>query len=89
LAGWFTKFGQVASAYDANGHYARIQPIFGLFDYDEDTGELTRKPDSQRIDGFGSSQQQRCPGAAVQPPPDGSAPYPVDECDPDQTPPGG
>ncbi|HZI90783.1 MAG TPA: MlaD family protein [Thermoleophilaceae bacterium] len=89
LAGWFTKFGQVASAYDANGHYARIQPIVGLFDYDEDTGELTRKPDAQRIDGYGSGQQRRCPGAAVQPPPDGSAPYPVPECDPNQTPPGG
>ncbi|MEK6229422.1 MAG: MlaD family protein [Actinomycetota bacterium] len=89
LAGWFTKFGQVASAYDANGHYARIQPVVGLFDYDEDTGQLTRKPDSQRIDGFGSGRQRRCPGAAVQPPPDGSAPFPVDECDPDQTPPGG
>ena len=88
LAGWFTKFGQVASAYDANGHYARIQPIFGLFDYDEGTGELTRKADAQRIDGFGSSQQRRCPGAAVQPPPDGSAPFPVDECDPNQRPPG-
>ena len=31
LAGWFTKFGQGASAYDANGHYARIQPIFSPF----------------------------------------------------------
>ena len=29
LAGWFTKFGQVASSYDANGHYARIQPVVG------------------------------------------------------------
>jgi len=88
LAGWFTKFGQVASNYDANGHYARIQPIFGLFDYDEDTGELSRKPDAQRIDGFGAGQQRRCPGAAVQPPPDGSAPFPVPECDPNQRPPG-
>ena len=88
LAGWFTKFGQVASNYDANGHYARIQPIFGLFDYDADTGELSRKPDAQRIDGFGAGQQRRCPGAAVQPPPDGSAPFPVPECDPNQRPPG-
>ena len=89
LAGWFTKFGQVASSYDANGHYARIQPIVGLFDYDEDTGELTRKPDAQRIDGFGAGQQRRCPGGAVQPPPDGSAPFPVEDCDPNQTPRGG
>ncbi len=44
LAGWFTKFGQVASAYDANGHYARIQPVVGLFDYDEDTGVLPASP---------------------------------------------
>ena len=88
LAGWFTKFGQVASNYDANGHYARIQPVFGLFDYNEDTGELSRKPDAQRIDGYGAGKQERCPGGAVQPPPDGSAPFPVAECDPNQTPQG-
>jgi len=88
LAGWLTKFGQVGSAYDANGHYARIQPVFGLFDYNEDTGELSRKPDAQRIDGYGAGKQERCPGGAVQPPPDGSAPFPVAECDPNQTPQG-
>ena len=28
LSGWLTKFGQVAAYYDANGHYARVQPVF-------------------------------------------------------------
>jgi hypothetical protein len=28
LAGWFTKFGQVPAYYDANGHYARVMPVF-------------------------------------------------------------
>ncbi len=41
LAGWFTKFGQAAAAYDANGHYARIQPMFSPFSVNDVTGLLT------------------------------------------------
>ncbi len=33
LEGWFRDFGQGASSYDANGHYARIQPIFNTFNF--------------------------------------------------------
>ena len=43
LAGWFTKFGQAAANYDANGHYARIQPIFNAFQLTPDADR--RGPD--------------------------------------------
>src|SRR3954454_1490774 len=33
LTGLFTKFAESANPYDANGHYARIQPIFNQFNY--------------------------------------------------------
>ena len=31
LVGWFRGFGQGASTYDANGHYARIAPVVNVF----------------------------------------------------------
>ena len=31
LVGWLRDFGQGAANYDANGHYARIQPMFNAF----------------------------------------------------------
>ena len=89
LAAWFTKFGQAAAAYDANGHYARIQPMFSPFSVNDVTGELTPVPPAERLDGFEHNQFRRCPGGAVQPPPDGSAPLAVPDCDPDTVPPGG
>ena len=42
LAGWLTKFGQVASYYDANGHYARVQPVFGPTSLDRARTSSTR-----------------------------------------------
>src|SRR5439155_19275887 len=33
LTGWFTKFAESANPYDANGHYARVEPIFNQFAY--------------------------------------------------------
>jgi phospholipid/cholesterol/gamma-HCH transport system substrate-binding protein len=89
LAGWFTKFGQAAAAYDANGHYARIQPIFSPYSVNDVTGLLTPVSPANRIDGFEQRQFRRCPGGAMQPPPDGSAPIPVPGCDPTTSPPGG
>ena len=93
LAGWFTKFGQGASPYDANGHYARIQPLFNAFQFQATPGGnvLTYSGASGRLAGFQTRQNQRCPGGAMQPPPDGSAPYketPGFQCDPSTTPPG-
>lgn len=89
LVGGLTKLGQTTSYYDANGHYARVQPLFSPFEYDPDTNELRRAPDGERIDAFERGQSRRCPGSAVQPPPDGSAPFAVEECDPEAVPPGG
>jgi phospholipid/cholesterol/gamma-HCH transport system substrate-binding protein len=93
LTGWFTKFGQGASPYDANGHYARIQPIFNAFQLGDTPGGdvLTYTGATSRLAGLQTRQQQRCPGGAMQPPPDGSAPYketPNFACDPSTVPPG-
>src|SRR3954469_1554426 len=54
LVGWLRDFGAGAANYDANGHYARIQPIFNAFQLnDVPTGPdvLTPLPDNQRLDG--------------------------------------
>jgi phospholipid/cholesterol/gamma-HCH transport system substrate-binding protein len=96
LTGWFTKFGQGAANYDANGHYARVQPIFNAFQLTQTpAGEvLTATRPEQRLEGFQFGKSQRCPGGAIQPPPDGSAPWVGSgsdgnfECDPSTTPPG-
>lgn len=86
LAGWFTKFGQVAGYYDANGHYARVMPVFGPTR--QNGGALEAVPPTQRLAGFETGSFSRCPGGAVQPPPDGSAPVAAPGCDPAGTPPG-
>jgi phospholipid/cholesterol/gamma-HCH transport system substrate-binding protein len=94
LAGWFTKFGQAAANYDANGHFARIQPLFNAFNLTSTPGGdvLTAAPPSQRLGGYELRQTKRCPGGAVQRPPDGSSPF-LDpdgnvDCDPETDPPG-
>jgi len=86
LVGWLTKFGQGASPYDANGHYARVQPIFSPFTFNEATNTLTKKPDAQRLDEFQLRQFRRCPGGSTQAPPDGSAPFQVEGCSPASNP---
>jgi phospholipid/cholesterol/gamma-HCH transport system substrate-binding protein len=94
VTGWLRDFGQGASNYDANGHYARIQPIFNAFNFNDNPagGVLTPIPPSERFDGLETNQLRRCPGAASQPATDGSAPWrDVDgtlDCDPEQVPPG-
>jgi phospholipid/cholesterol/gamma-HCH transport system substrate-binding protein len=102
FAGWFRDFGLSTSNYDANGHYARISPAFNAFSYDAATDTLNPLPDNQRtaglpnggVPGVTSPAQlaPRCPGAATQPPADGSAPYRDRsgnlDCDPRIVPPG-
>jgi len=94
LTGWLRDFGQGASNYDANGHYARIQPIFNAFNFTDNPagGVLTPIPGSERFNGLETNQLRRCPGAASQSPVDGSAPWRDTsgtlECDPDQLLPG-
>src|SRR5215217_5683203 len=90
LTGWFHDFGQSTANYDANGHFARIQPIFNAFSFTDNPagGVLTPIPPSQRMDGVESGVIKRCPGAASQRAEDGSAPYTdngnlgPDDCDP-------
>ena len=89
LAGWFTKFGQGASNYDANGHFARIAPFFSGFSLaDQPVGPplLTPVDSSQRLAGFDFNNLKRCPGGAMQQSPDGSSNWPVDGCDPEAAP---
>jgi phospholipid/cholesterol/gamma-HCH transport system substrate-binding protein len=92
LAAWFTKFGANSAAnYDADGHYARIQPIFGGFAFNDNPagGVLTPLlPTQDRLTGFDIGNLKRCPGGATQPPPDRSAPVAAPSCDPSATPPG-
>jgi phospholipid/cholesterol/gamma-HCH transport system substrate-binding protein len=73
LIGWIRDFGEGASNYDANGHFARIQPVFNAFSFNDNL--LIPTTTAQRLPGSFSGQNERCPGAATQPPADGSAPY--------------
>jgi phospholipid/cholesterol/gamma-HCH transport system substrate-binding protein len=77
LEGWFRDFGQGASNYDANGHYARIQPMFNAFQFEDNPagGILSAIPPSARFDGLQTGVVARCPGSASQPAADGSTPY--------------
>jgi phospholipid/cholesterol/gamma-HCH transport system substrate-binding protein len=92
FAGWLTKFGQSAAPYDANGHYARIQPLFNAFQFNNTpTGPVLTPNTGSRLANLQTGKNQRCPGGAMQPPPDGSAPYletPNFACDPNAAPPG-
>jgi phospholipid/cholesterol/gamma-HCH transport system substrate-binding protein len=92
LIGWFRDFGSTAANYDANGHFARISPLFNSFQFtDTPTGGLlTPLAPSQRITGLQAGKIRRCPGAATQPAPDGSNPYQPEglDCDPSLVPPG-
>jgi phospholipid/cholesterol/gamma-HCH transport system substrate-binding protein len=77
LVGWFRDFGQGASNYDANGHYARIQPIFNSFTFTDNPagGVLNAKPPGFDPTGTTTGNNKRCPGAASQPNADGTAPW--------------
>jgi phospholipid/cholesterol/gamma-HCH transport system substrate-binding protein len=86
LAGAVSKLGQVTNSYDANGHYARVQPMFTPFSVNPSNGVLTKVPDNQRLDAFQTHQFRRCPGGSVLPPPDGSAPITVPGCNPSANP---
>jgi phospholipid/cholesterol/gamma-HCH transport system substrate-binding protein len=95
LVGWFRDFGVGAANYDANGHYARIQPMFNAFQFRElpaGGSTLVPLPVSQRLDGLQTDMLRRCPGSASQVPPDASAPFRdaggALDCDPSQVPPG-
>ena len=87
LTAWLTKFGQVTSYYDANGHYARVMPVFSPTQLDRVQNKLVAIPPQQRLAGFERGTRPTCPGGATQPSPDGSSPWPFRGCDPTSGPP--
>ena len=97
----FGKLGQLTGYYDGNGHYARAQFAFNLFERDGESGELEPiKPSEQyRFYGGSAGVRRPCPGGGTQSAADGSNPF-VDppfegssvsgsECDTGSAPPGG
>ncbi len=95
LVGFLRDFGQGASGYDANGHYARIAPIANAFSFNDNGagGLLSAIPAEQRLDQLDSGNTERCPGAATQIAADGSNGntdklLPKGGCDPTQYPSG-
>ena len=96
LTGWFHDFGQSTANYDANGHFARIQPIFNAFNFDDNPAGGVLRPQglNQKFEGLQTNVAKRCPGAASQRNEDGSAPWTddgnlgPDDCDPTLVPPG-
>ncbi|CAB4935932.1 unannotated protein [freshwater metagenome] len=77
LVGWLRDFGQSTANYDANGHFARVAPVFNAFSYDSGSNTLVPVAPANRKPGLQNGLQyiQRCPGAASQAPADGSAPW--------------
>ena len=86
LSAWLTKFGQVAAYYDANGHYARVQPVFSPTRLDRDLYRLIGVSPAERLNSYSRDSRADCPGGATQPTPDGSAPWVVNGCEPTATP---
>jgi len=104
LLAWLTKFAEVTSYYDANGHYARVSTAeANLFHYctagdsnpacvGHSSGDLEPIPQSQQFSDLSFGIFTRCPGGATQPIP-GSNPF-LDggnldgKCDPSDVPPG-
>lgn len=70
LLSWVTKLAEITSYYDADGHYARIQPAgANLFSYNSGTEQLDPIPPAQQFaayPAFGTGPFSRCPGAATQ-----------------------
>ncbi len=89
LTGFITGLAEVPAAYDANGHFARIQGDF--MNFTDNGSTLTQLPDSQRGSGLQTGRVRRCPGGATQASADGSNPFlpsPSFDCDPSTVPPG-
>ena len=86
VLGAITNLGQIGGYYDANGHYSRTQPSFWAFGLNS-MNQLTSQPPSARFQGV-QVVKGRCPGGALQPTPDGSAPWAVPGCKTSSTPPG-
>jgi phospholipid/cholesterol/gamma-HCH transport system substrate-binding protein len=87
LAGAVKAFAQTGSYYDADGHYARLSPIFPDFKLEGETLKPTAA--TSVLENLKTGQLRRCPGAATQPAADGSSPFTDNgllSCDPSETP---
>ncbi len=89
LQGFVRTFGTSAGYYDANGQYARLNPVFNDFKVGANN-TLTPTTAQEGLQGLHTHELRRCPGAGATPSPaDGSAPF-TDEgklgCDPTQVP---
>ena len=81
-----SNVGQASAYYDANGHYTRTQPALFAFTANA-SHQLVMQDPALRYQGL-SHVANRCPGAAVQPTPDGSAPRATSGCSTTSVPPG-
>ncbi len=95
VLGAISKLGQITAYYDANGHYARIQPAeLNLFHYNSGSQFLEPIPKAQQFDDLIFDQFKRCPGASTQaiagsnPFLDGGQLSSPADCDSTQVPPG-
>ena len=87
VAGLYNGFGGVTSGYyDANGHYARIAANWGAGAL-PGLGSAFPIPEADGLVGYRTGLDARCPGAAVEPAPDGSNPWvpSPDLCDPEDS----
>jgi phospholipid/cholesterol/gamma-HCH transport system substrate-binding protein len=89
LQGTLRTFGQATAYYDANGHYARIAPLFPDFKLGANNNLTPAASAPQALEGLKTGQLRRCPGAATQAAADGSSPFTGGEllsCDPTEVP---
>lgn len=89
LAGTARTFGQAASYYDADGHFARLSPVLPDFTINTSNNTLTPTTPEGALANLKTGQLRRCPGAATQPAADGSSPFVDNEllsCDPSEHP---
>ena len=79
LVAWVVNWDGIFAPYDANGHYARTVPVVGAFNYADDSAGGSLSPIPINMRGAGGALRtgflQRCPGGAITPPPDHSAPF--------------
>ncbi len=85
ISSWLAHFGQVASNYDANGHYVRVQPAVGRFTDAAIPGDfLTPLSAGDAMSEYPKTGTDRCPGSGQQAASDGSNPFIDDgiDCNP-------
>ncbi|HXO07136.1 MAG TPA: MlaD family protein [Solirubrobacteraceae bacterium] len=79
LVAWVSNWDGIFAPYDADGHYARTVPVLGSFNFADDPAGGTLSPVAPNLRGSGGALRtgflQRCPGGAIAPPPDHSAPF--------------